>query len=116
MSEWVSSTLVFVRDVEIALPFYVDRLGFTLNMRYEEEGHAVVAGVSRGDGCALLLTNQWPSKVGNAVIYIALNATDFAELRTELEAKGIAFEEGFWGKELAVVSDPDGNQLFFPLP
>jgi len=116
MSDWVSSTLVFVRDVEVALPFYVGKLGFTLNMRYEEEGHAMVAGVSRGDGAALLLTSQWPDKVGHAVIYAALNADEFAALRADLDAAGVTTEAGFWGKELMIVADADGNQLWFPLP
>jgi catechol 2,3-dioxygenase-like lactoylglutathione lyase family enzyme len=54
MSSWLTSTLMFVRDVDASIRFYVDKLGFTLNMRYEEDGQALVAGVSRGDGCALL--------------------------------------------------------------
>jgi catechol 2,3-dioxygenase-like lactoylglutathione lyase family enzyme len=115
-TQWTSSTLVFVRDVETSIGFYVDELGFTLNMRYEEEARAKVAGVSRGDGCALLLTSQWPDKVGTAVLYTALDAAEFATLRADLEAKGTALEEGFWGKPLMVVEDPDGNQLYFPLP
>jgi uncharacterized glyoxalase superfamily protein PhnB len=115
-SPWTSSTLFFVRDVDRAIGFYVDALGFTLNMRYEEEAQAKVAGVSRGDGCALLLTSQWPDKAGTAVLYTALDANEFATLRADLEAKGTAFEEGFWGKPLMVVDDPDGNQLYFPVP
>jgi catechol 2,3-dioxygenase-like lactoylglutathione lyase family enzyme len=62
MSDWAASTLLFVRDVDASIGFYRDRLGFKLNMRYEEEGRARVAGVSRGDSYALLLTDQWPDK------------------------------------------------------
>lgn len=40
MSPWISSTRFFVRDVDTAIAFYVDVLGFTLNKRYEEEGKA----------------------------------------------------------------------------
>jgi uncharacterized glyoxalase superfamily protein PhnB len=37
-------------------------------------------------------------------------------LRAELEARGVAVKEGFWGYKLLVVEDPDGNQLFFNYP
>jgi catechol 2,3-dioxygenase-like lactoylglutathione lyase family enzyme len=116
MPDWISSMLVFVRDVDRAIHFYVGLLGFTLNMRHEEDGHALVAGVSRGDGCALLLTGQWPEKIGTAVIYTALDAGETADLRAGLEARGVEIGTGFWGKELMIVADPDGNQLYFPLP
>lgn len=116
MSAWTSSTLFFVRDVDRAIGFYVDVLGFTLNMRHEEEGKALVAGVSRGDGCAMLLTSQWPDKVGNGILYTALDAAELASLRAGLEAKGATSKDGWWGKPLVIVEDPDGNQLYFPVP
>lgn len=39
MSEWVSSTLIFVRDIDASISFYVDGLGFTLNMREDHDGN-----------------------------------------------------------------------------
>jgi catechol 2,3-dioxygenase-like lactoylglutathione lyase family enzyme len=116
MSSWISSTLIFVHDVDSAISFYVDLLGFTLNMRYEEKGQALVAGVSRGDGCALLLTSQWPDKVGTAVLYTALDGSEFESLRSDLTGKGVPRKDGWWGKPLMIVEDRDGNQLYFPLP
>lgn len=116
MVAWTSSTLFFVRDVDTAIGFYVEVLGFTLNMRHEEKGTALVAGVSRGDGCALLLTSQWPGKVGTRILYTALDATELAILRADLEAKRAGIKDGRWGKRLVIVEDPDGNQLYFPVP
>ena len=113
---WMASTLFFVRDVGAAIDFYVGRLGFTLNMRYEEEGKARVAGVSRGEGCALLLTDQWPDKVGAGVLYTALGKEDFDRACAEFEANGVAVEEGFWGKPTLIVTDPAGNQIYFARP
>ena len=55
----------------VADVFYVDKLGFTLNMRHDDDGRAPVAGGSCGDGYALLLTGQRPDKVGTGVIYLA---------------------------------------------
>jgi hypothetical protein len=102
----------------------VDRLGFTSPWRYEEDGRTHVAQAER-PGCALILADQWPEKVGKGLMFISLNVeqeTREAEiaalnaLRAELEAKGVPVKEGSWGYRLLVVDDPDGNQLFFPYP
>ena len=114
MSDWSSSTLVFVRNVDEAIGFYVDRLGFTLNMRHEEDGRALVAGVSRGSGCALLLTAQWPERVGTAILYTHLPDDALGLLLADLRQQDVVAKDGWWGTPLAVIEDPDGNQLFFP--
>jgi catechol 2,3-dioxygenase-like lactoylglutathione lyase family enzyme len=113
-----------VRDVEASLRFYVNQLGFTSPWRYEEDGRAHVAQVDR-QGCALILTDTWPEKIGRGLMFISLNvepATREAAivaldaLRAELEAEGVQVKEGSWGYRLLVVDDPDGNQLFFNYP
>jgi catechol 2,3-dioxygenase-like lactoylglutathione lyase family enzyme len=53
-----------VTDVETSLHFYVERLGFTCPWRYDEDG---VAQVDR-QGCALILTETWPEKIGKGLI------------------------------------------------
>jgi hypothetical protein len=40
----------------------VDRLGFTVPWRFEDDGRVFVAHVDR-QGCALILSDQWPAKV-----------------------------------------------------
>jgi catechol 2,3-dioxygenase-like lactoylglutathione lyase family enzyme len=113
-----------VADVEASLRFYVNRLGFTSPWRYDEDGKARVAQVDR-QGCALILADTWPEKIGKTLMFISLNvevetheaaiaAVD--ALRAELEAKGVPVKEGSWGYRLLVVDDPDGNQLFFNYP
>ena len=88
------------------------------------DGQAWVAQVDRG-GCALILSDQWPEKVGKGLMFISLNVepdTHEAEvaaldaLRAELEARGVPVKDGHWGYRLLVVEDLDGNQLFFPYP
>jgi catechol 2,3-dioxygenase-like lactoylglutathione lyase family enzyme len=124
MSDWFARPVLHVADVEASLRFYVNRLGFTSPWRYEEDGRAHVAQVDR-QGCALVLADTWPEKIGKGLIFISLNvepATPEAEaaaldaLRAELEAKGVAVKEGSWGYRLLVIDDPDGNQLFFNYP
>jgi catechol 2,3-dioxygenase-like lactoylglutathione lyase family enzyme len=124
MTDWFARPVLHVKDVEASLRFYVNRLGFTSPWRYEEAGRAHVAQVER-QGCALILADTWPEKIGKALMFISVNADhqtpDAATaaldaLRAELEAKGVAVKEGSWGYRLLVIDDPDGNQLFFNYP
>ena len=124
MTDWFARPVLHVTDVEASLCFYVNRLGFTSPWRYEEDGRAHIAQVDR-QGCALILADTWPEKIGKGLIFISLNVEPQApnaaiaaldELRAELEAKGVSIKEGSWGYRLLVVDDPDGNQLFFGYP
>ncbi|HTM38129.1 MAG TPA: VOC family protein [Terriglobales bacterium] len=121
MTDWFARPVLHVSDVQSSLLFYVDRLGFTCPWRYDEDG---VAQVDR-QGCALILANTWPEKVGKGLMFISLNVEPATRdgaiaaldaLRAEFEAKGVSVKEGSWGYRLLVVDDPDGNQLFFNYP
>jgi catechol 2,3-dioxygenase-like lactoylglutathione lyase family enzyme len=123
-ADWFARPVLHVADVEASLRFYVDRLGFTIPWRYDEDGRARVAQVDR-QGCALILANQWPEKVGKGLMFISLNvepptheaATAALDaLRAEFEARGALVREGSWGYRVLVIDDLDGNQLFFNYP
>ena len=125
MTEWFTRPVVHVKDVEASLRFYMDRLGFTSEWRYDEDGTARVAQVER-QGCVFILANNLDAaKTGKAVLFVSLNveppssevATAVLDaLRAELEAKGVAVKDGSWGYRLVVVEDLDGNQLLFNYP
>ena len=117
MPDWFARPVLHVKDVDASLRFYADQLGFTSPWRYGEDGGAHVAQVDR-QGCALILADTWPEKIGKGLIFISLNAgvAGLDALRAELEARGVAVKEGSWGYRLLVVEDPDGNQLFFNYP
>ena len=72
MTDWFARPVLHVADVEASLRFYVDRLGFTSPWRYEEDGRAHVAQVDR-QGCALILADTWPEKIGKGLMFISLN-------------------------------------------
>jgi catechol 2,3-dioxygenase-like lactoylglutathione lyase family enzyme len=121
MTDWFARPVLHISDLEASLRFYVDRLGFTCPWRYDEDG---VAQVDR-QGCALILANTWPGKVGKGLLFISLNVEPptranavaaLDALRVELEVKGVTVKDGSWGYRLLVVDDPDGNQLFFNYP
>jgi len=124
MTDWFARPVLHVSDVEASLRFYVDRLGFAVAWRYEENGRACVAQVDRGS-CALIFSGQWPEKVGKGLMFISLNVEPETHeaavaaldaLRAELESRGAPVKEGQWGYRLLVVEDPDGNQLYFNYP
>jgi len=73
-------------------------------------------------GCAVILSDQWPDKVGKGLVFVSLNLANKDQiaaldaLRAEYEARGASVRDGSWGYRLLVVEDPDGNQLFFNYP
>ena len=121
MTDWFARPVLHVKDVEASLRFYVNRLGFASPWRHNEDGRADVAQVDR-QGCALILADSWPERVGKGLMFISLNAEPATQvaaldaLRAEFEAKGVLVKEGWWGYRLLVVDDPDGNQLLFNYP
>jgi uncharacterized glyoxalase superfamily protein PhnB len=126
-NEWYARPVLFVADIDRALDFYVKRLGFTKNWRFEDGGKPLVAQAER-QGCALIFSSQWPDKVGKGLIFVSLDIdaapdklrseveTALNKLRAELEAKGVNVEEGLWGYRVLVVRDLDGNELYFNYP
>ena len=121
MTDWFARPVLHVKDVEASLRFYMNQLGFTSPWRYDEDGRAHVAQVD-GLGCALILADTWPEKIGKGLMFISLNAEPETQvatldaLRAELQAKGVSVTDGSWGYRLLVVDDLDGNQLFFNYP
>jgi catechol 2,3-dioxygenase-like lactoylglutathione lyase family enzyme len=127
LTDWFARPVLFVTDVDRSVDFYVNQLGFTRAWRHEEDGDALVAQVDR-QGCALILSSQWPDKVGKGLMFISLNvgvAPDklraeaeaaLDKLRIEFEGKGVNVADGYWGYPLVVVHDLDGNELYFPYP
>jgi uncharacterized glyoxalase superfamily protein PhnB len=122
MTDWFARPVLHVANVEASLRFYLERLGFTCPWRFDEGGRVFVAQAER-DGCALILSDQWPEKTGKALMFISLNldepeaqAAALDALRAEFESRGVAVKDGWWGYRLLVVDDPDGNQLFFNYP
>ena len=73
MTDWFARPVLHVTDVEASLRFYVNQLGFTSPWRHNKDGRAEVAQVDR-QGCALILADSWPEKIGKGLTFISLNA------------------------------------------
>jgi catechol 2,3-dioxygenase-like lactoylglutathione lyase family enzyme len=115
MTRWYTRPILPVADVAAALGFYLGTLGFHEDWRHEEGGGLLVTQVSR-DGCELILSSQWPDKAGTAMMFVSLDLEVLAALRSDLEGRGVAVRDGWWGYKLMIVNDPDGNELLFPYP
>ena len=115
MGDWYTRPVLAVRDAPAALGFYSTRLGFAEDWRYEEEGRLRIVQVSRA-GCELILSDQWPDEAGRGLLFIELAPADFERLPSEAAERGLELKSGWWGYDLAIVEDPDGNRLWFPRP
>lgn len=115
MSDWFARPVLFVTDIDRTRDFYVGKLGFIQSWDHVEDGKPLVVQLERG-GCELIFSSQWPDKAGKGLMFISLDEAKARALRAEYEERGVAVKDGWWGYNLMIVDDPDGNQLFFPYP
>ncbi|MEM7017845.1 MAG: glyoxalase superfamily protein [Pseudomonadota bacterium] len=114
MGTWYVRTVFFVADVDKALDFYIDVLGFEKQWDYREQDEIIVAQVTR-HGLELIL-NKDIEKAGNGRLFIALEQSQVDALRQEFEDKQIQSNNISWGMPVIEVLDPDNNQLYFAPP
>ncbi len=126
--EWFARAVLFVADMHRSLDFYVSQLGFAEAWRYGDHADKPVVAQVERQGCALILSSQWSQKVSNAVTFVSLNievppeklgpetTSALDRLRTEFAGRGVDVKESWWGYRLLVISDPDGNELWFNYP
>ncbi len=112
---WYTRPVLGVTGIDRSADFYVGKLGFQEDWRYAEEGCPLIVQVSR-QSCELILSSQWPERVGHGVTFVSLDPDVLDAARAEFEVKGVAVKDGRWGYPLMVVEDPDGNELCFPYP
>jgi catechol 2,3-dioxygenase-like lactoylglutathione lyase family enzyme len=108
-----------VRDIEKALAFYVERLGFEIDFRYEEDPKNY-AGVRRDD---VSLHMQWQHEdhfkrgtAGRLRVRLIVDDPDalFDEYRSKgVVDDGIQVRDTAWGTREFGFRDPDGNGLVF---
>ena len=110
--KWYARPVFFVADVNRAIGFYVDTLGFVKHW-HSGEGTGTVCQVNRGD-CEIILCED-AARREKGRLFIELNVGGLAELRREIAQRAIPFKETWWGYDSIQVDDPDGNELLFPV-
>jgi len=111
-----SATVFQVSDLDAALKFYCDVLGFEQDFRYE-----TYAGVHLGEFCLHLCAHTiWSRPVGGAMAGVFADEVD--AYCAEIRQRGAKIEgepaDQQYGMRDFVMRDPDGNLLTFgcPLP
>ncbi|MBV9302027.1 MAG: VOC family protein [Acidobacteriaceae bacterium] len=108
---WYTRPVLFVSDVNRALRFYVDMLGFEKRW-HEGDGAGGVCQVSRSE-CEIILCEE-ASRSGKARLYVELTVDGLSALRREIVEHSVPSENSWWGSDVVKIVDPDGNELLFP--
>ena len=110
---WYARPVFFVADVQRAARFYVDMLGCEKGW-HSGDGAGTVCQVNHGE-CEIILCEDG-NRRDRARLFIELTAAGLADLRRELGTRSVPVKETWWGYDTLQVDDPDGNELFFPVP
>lgn len=113
MRRWYSRPVLFVADVQRALQFYVDSMGFSKTW-HEDDGAGKVCQVERA-GCEIILCEE-SGRTDRARLFVSLDAQGFRDLKQRTTDRSIPHDQIWWGYDVVRIRDPDGNELLFPLP
>jgi catechol 2,3-dioxygenase-like lactoylglutathione lyase family enzyme len=113
MHRWYARPVLFVSDVDRALHFYVDMLGFT-KAWHEGDGQGKVCQVGRSD-CEIILCED-AGRTDKGRLFVELTREGIAQFRGEILERSVRNKESWWGYDVIQIDDPDGNELLFPLP
>jgi catechol 2,3-dioxygenase-like lactoylglutathione lyase family enzyme len=109
---WYARPVLFVGDINQAIRFYVDQLGFE-KAWHSVDGAGTVCQVNRSD-CEIILC-QSADRKDKSRLFIELTCDGIAELRREIAERSIPNKTSWWGYDVIQIDDPDGNELLFPL-
>ena len=110
---WYARPVLFVADVNRALRFYVDMLGFEKSW-HEGDGAGKVCQVNHRE-CEIILCED-AARRDKARLFIELTADGLTDLRREIAERSVPSKETWWGYDTLQIDDSDGNELFFPVP
>ena len=105
---WYLRTVFFVADIQRANNFYVDQLGFSKKWQ-EEEGKGTVSQVDRG-GCEIILC-QDKNRKDRGRVFLELSKKGVDQLLKEVDELSIPTKRIWWGYNVLLIEDPDGNEL-----
>jgi catechol 2,3-dioxygenase-like lactoylglutathione lyase family enzyme len=112
MDKWYARPVLFVSDVNRALHFYTNVLGFE-KAWHENNGQGKVCQVDRAQ-CEIILCED-ASRGDKARLFVELTRDGLAEFIRELAERSIPNKKSWWGYDVIQLDDPDGNELLFPL-
>lgn len=111
--KWYARPVFSVASIQAALDHYCTLLSFKQEWKYEEAGQTIVTQVSKGEFEIILSSNL--DRVGQARAFISLTAAELAILEDMIVRNNITSDRIHWGYPIIRITDPDGNELLFPL-
>ena len=109
---WYTRPVFFVADVNRAVRFYVDMLGFE-KAWHTGDGAGKVCQVTHGE-CEIILCED-ATRRDKGRLFIELTPEGLADLRHEIVERSVPSKESWWGYDVLQIDDPDGNELLFPV-
>ena len=100
---WYARPVLFVADVNRALRFYVDMLGFKKSW-HEGDGAGKVCQVNHGE-CEIILCED-ATRRDKARLFIELTADGLTDLRREIAERSVPSKETWWGYDTLQIDDP----------
>jgi catechol 2,3-dioxygenase-like lactoylglutathione lyase family enzyme len=108
---WYTRPVLFVADVNRALRFYIDMLGFEKSW-HEGAGAGGVCQVNRA-GTEIILCED-ATRTDKSRLFVELTVDGLTALRREILERSVPSEKSWWGYDVIKIVDPDGNELLFP--
>ena len=109
---WYARPVLFVADVNRAIRFYVDMLGFEKRW-HQGDGKGTVCQVDRGE-CEIILCEDAVRR-DKARLFVELTMEGLTDFLRELDQRSVPSNTFWWGYNVIQIHDPDGNELLFPL-
>jgi glyoxylase I family protein len=114
--------LLFVDDIQLCVGFYVDKLGFKVEAKWEPDG-ALAWCKLRRDGSALMLQlateEDRPANERGGGVYFYFDCEDVDGMYAEVVARGLKVKPpkaAHYGQTQISVRDPGGYYLWFQSP
>lgn len=109
---WYLRTVFFVSDIQRAIGFYVGKLGFKKKW-HEADGKGTVCQVDRG-GCEIILCED-ASRHDKSRVFLELSRAGVDQVLGEIITQSIPSRKSWWGYDVLILEDPDGNELLVGL-
>jgi catechol 2,3-dioxygenase-like lactoylglutathione lyase family enzyme len=105
---WYMRPVFFVSDLQDAIGFYVNKLGFKKKW-HEAQGQGTVCQVDR-EGCEIILCQDL-SRADRCRLFLELSREGVDQLMNEIAERAVPTKKSWWGYEVLHIEDPDGNEL-----
>ena len=105
---WCARPVFFVSNVQGALRFYIDKLGFEKRW-HEADGEGKVCQANRGE-CEIILCED-AARRDKSRLFVELNRDGLDELRREISERSVPTQKVWWGFDVIRIADLDGDEL-----